>query len=231
MIQRKGSDSDHNEEGGHFWISISDLMTSLLFIFILILAYTILTFQQKSEADERNRAQREQLLNKIEIELKEKNIIVMIDHEKGSMRLSSENLFEQSRFKLKSDQAKDNIIKIAQTIKKVWAEDSYADSINTIFIEGHTDSDYMNEAYNGPQGAIRIENEELSALRAIEIFKVMNMNENIDKMESAEGKKLFSYSGYAASRPLPGNTNKDSAEKQANRRIEFFFALMPPKVN
>lgn len=231
MIHREGRDSDNNEEGGHFWISISDLMTSLLFIFILILAYTILTFQQKSEVDEQNRAQREQLLNKIQVELKTKNIIVIIDHEKGSMRLSSENLFEQSKFKLKSNQAKANIVKIAQTIKKIWGEGSYSHSINTIFIEGHTDSDYMNESYNGRQGVIHIENEELSALRAIEIFKVMNTNENIDKMKSAEGKKLFSYSGYAASRPLLGNSNRNSVEKQANRRIEFFFALMPPKVN
>lgn len=232
-MQRRGSDSDYNEEegGGHFWISISDLMTSLLFIFILILAYTILTFQQKSQADENNRAQREHLLNKIEIELKEKNIVVTIDHEKGSMRLSSENLFEQSKFKLKNDQAKENIIKTAQTIKKIWAEDSYDKSINTIFIEGHADSDYINDAYSGSKGVIRIGNEELSTLRAIEIFKVMNTSEKIDEMKNSDGGTLFSYSGYGSSRPLIGNTNKDSSEKQANRRIEFFFALMPPKVN
>ena len=41
FIRQKQQSADEN----HFWISISDLMTTLLFVFILILAVTILDLQ------------------------------------------------------------------------------------------------------------------------------------------------------------------------------------------
>ena len=48
LIRKKSTSNNHSEDG-HYYISISDLMTSLLFIFILILAYMMLSFVEKQE--------------------------------------------------------------------------------------------------------------------------------------------------------------------------------------
>lgn len=48
LIRKKSKSNTHNDDG-HYYISISDLMTSLLFIFVLILAYMMLSFVEKQE--------------------------------------------------------------------------------------------------------------------------------------------------------------------------------------
>ena len=64
--------SDHSDEG-HYWISISDLMMSLLFIFILILTYTMFSMSKVTESYSSNESNRAELLRKIQQELKAEN--------------------------------------------------------------------------------------------------------------------------------------------------------------
>ena len=66
--------NNQSHDEGHYWISISDLMTSLLFIFVIILAYTIYTFSAKSEAFEENFNSRSDMLVSLQESLKHKNI-------------------------------------------------------------------------------------------------------------------------------------------------------------
>lgn len=240
MILRRNQDQqEHESEGGHYWISISDLMTSLLFIFILILAYVIFTFHHKSMADKHNRDMRIELLKNIRSNLpsvyKEQ---VYIDSDKGSMRVGSGNLFKQGEYRLKDQDAVNLIQAIGASIKKEYTSKAdYQKAINTIFVEGHTDSDPSSGLYFNQKTYDRLtmSNQELSTLRAIQVFNVMN-NENteIDKMKNAEDKPLFSYSGYADTRPADTHkTAHNEYTKEAkdnNRRIEFFFALSSPKV-
>lgn len=222
MIIRKNGTPSAHDEGGHYWISISDLMTSLLFIFIIILAYTFFTFKQKSDAFEANANARSELLKILQADLNKSSINVDIDPENGNMRVKADTFFA-SGSAIPSEEGKRKLIEIAKQIKeKITTTPKYKKAIDTIFIEGHTDSKPLSQSLGGRSWR----NLELSSQRAINSFEEMNNTVGIAQMKNSSGKFLFSYSGYADMRPIPGlenNTSQEAMEK--NRRIEFFFAL------
>ena len=222
MREQKSRNNEHHEDG-HYWISISDLMTLLLFIFILILAYTIYTFSEKSEKFNESFENRSELLFELQKDLKKDNIIVDIDPKKGNMRIKSDGLFGVGSADL-SPQGKFTLSKIARTIKVKMHEPKFHNAIETIFIEGHTD----NVPISGGENGRRWTNMELSAQRAINTFLVMDQDANINEMTNRDGHYLFSYSGYADQRPRADNDTE--AGRAKNRRIEIFFALTSPQL-
>jgi len=222
------------QEENHFWISISDLMTSLLFIFILILAYMILEYQDKQniaqkkiEAFEKNVNTRSELLCKLQLNLKKKGISVEIDTDEGAMRITRERLFDSSKADIRKD--KIWIIKeVANEILNFMEQDKYKKAINTIYIEGHTDNVKLNKSKCG----FRWTNMELSAQRAINTFLLMDKLTNgaFSKLKNKNGEALISYSGYADTRPIKGVSNDTKEGRERNRRIQFFFAVNPPSI-
>ena len=221
-------------EENHFWISISDLMTSLLFIFILILAYMILEYQdkqnvaqQKIEAFEKNVNARSDLLHQLQNHLKIKGINVEIDTDEGAMRITRERLFDSAKADIRKDKVW-IIQAIANELFTMMKEDIYKKAINTIFIEGHTDSIRLNKGKCG----FRWTNMELSAQRAINTFLLMDKLTNgaLSKLKNSKGEALISYSGYADTRPIKGVSNKTRDGRERNRRIQFFFAVNPPSL-
>lgn len=221
-------------EENHFWISISDLMTSLLFIFILILAYMILEYQDKQniaqkkiEAFEKNVNARSELLHKLQLNLKKKGISVEIDTDEGAMRITRERLFDSSKADIRKD--KIWIIKeVANEILNFMEQDKYKKAINTIYIEGHTDNVKLNKSKCG----FRWTNMELSAQRAINTFLLMDKLTNgaFSKLKNKNGEALISYSGYADTRPIKGLSNDTKEGRERNRRIQFFFAVNHPNI-
>jgi flagellar motor protein MotB len=280
FIRQKQQSSEEN----HFWISISDLMTTLLFVFILILAVTILdlqtdhiskeeyeqvklerdaaikenkelqklikslvierdTFKKKMEVAikekkdiekkyndlkakikkllNKNRNARTELLSQLKQRLAIKNVNVEIVPEEGVMRITKERLFDTAKAEVKD---KKLIKAVTKELLTLLQDDQYREAINTIYIEGHTDSDRLNRK----RGGIAWTNKELSAQRAINTFILMKRYAEEQQLNFED--RLFSYSGYADSRPIKGTSNKNKDEKARNRRIQFFFALNPPKV-
>ena len=233
MIRNRNINHDnHYNEDGHYYISISDLMTSLLFIFILILAYMMLSFVEKKEQLNReikklesNLETRTNLLHLLQNELLEKNINVNIDTKNGNMRLKSDLLFESGSATISSEGVKQINI-LANILVNALKEEKYLQSIDTVFIEGHTD-DVPFSANNKYHWT----NKELSAQRAINTFMQMNRatNNEISLLKNINQKSLFSYSGYAETRPLCLEKNKACRDK--NRRIEFYFSVNTPEIN
>jgi len=276
FIRQKQQSSEEN----HFWISISDLMTTLLFVFILILAVTILglqkdiiprdkyeqmklerdaaikenkelqkliqslvierdTFKNKMEVAikekdkieqkfndlkkllNKNRQSRTELLSLLKQRLSMKNINVEIVPEEGVMRITKERLFDTAKAEVRDKQL---IKEVTKELLTLLNDEKYREAINTIYIEGHTDSDRLNRK----RGGIAWTNKELSAQRAINTFSLMKSYAISQGFDFED--RLFSYSGYADSRPIKGTSNKNKDEKARNRRIQFFFALNPPKV-
>lgn len=274
----------HSTDENHFWISISDLMISLLFVFILILAVTILDLQtdhiskeeyeqvkqerdaalaenkelqelikslvierdsykrkmevaikEKNEIEKKynelkekiknllnkNRNSRTELLNLLKQRLAMQNVNVEIVPEEGVMRITKERLFDPARAEVKDKKLIEAVTKELLTL----LEDSkYKEAINTVYIEGHTDSDKLKRR----RGGFAWTNKELSAQRAINTFILMKNYAIVENLSFED--RLFSYSGYADSRPIKGTSNKNKDEKARNRRIQFFFAVNPPKV-
>jgi len=234
MFNRKTQ--NNTAENGDFWISISDLMSSLLFVFVLVLSYVILDYQKKNDLTTKtvklfqdNLNIRNELLKQLEISLKEKNIAIEVDYEQGILRIIEKNLFKSARFNISKDKLW-VIQEVTNNILSRLKQQKFLNAINTVFIEGHTDNIPLRS--NMKIFGANWTNVELSAMRAINTYFLMNKMSNkvLEKMKNIEGKALFSYSGYAASRPIKGTDNTLKKDRQRNRRLQFFFSINTPKI-
>lgn len=244
MLLRRKVEEDTGSDDGHYYISISDLMTSLLFIFILILSYVMLSFVKKEDElsneikkIEQNIEYRGELLQDLQEELSGKNISVEIDKENGNMRLKSDLLFEPGSATI-SLKGKRQIGEIAQLFMIKMVEAKYKMAIDTIFIEGHTDSTPISKVSKRCRN--QWSNKELSAQRAINTYSQMLVatDNKINSLKNKKEKHLLSYSGYADNRQL---CNEKEARKvstpqelrlcrKKNRRIEFYFTVNTPDI-
>jgi flagellar motor protein MotB len=244
MLIRRNIDNNETTDDGHYYISISDLMTSLLFIFILLLSYVMLSFVKKEDQlsneikkIEQNIEYRGELLEDIQQELTGKKISVEIDKENGNMRLKSDLLFKSGSATI-SDEGQRQIGEIAQLFMQKMTKPKYMMAIDTIFIEGHTDSVPIRVS-NGCRDLWS--NKELSAQRAINTYSEMlvKTDNKINTLKNKKGKHLLSYSGYADNRPLCDETKIEQDVdfkkllklcRSKNRRIEFYFTVNTPDV-
>ena len=142
------------------------------------------------------------------------------------MRLRSDLLFKSGSADINSE-GKRQIREIAKILILKMKDKKYSRAIDTIFIEGHTD--------NIPTRVSNIcgnswSNKELSTQRAINTFIEMNSETNgkFLFLKNLQGKFLFSYSGYADTRPLCLDNTKECRAK--NRRIEFYFTVNTPDI-
>ena len=130
--------------GNPFWISFSDLMAGLLFVFILIFAVTILAFQEEQESMEAERAARENITKKIVAMLldqfqTEYDYPVEINQETGTLTVSEGVLFEFNEAVLTDDgQAflQDFIPKYCTILFQI---PEIGEEIAAVIVEGHTD--------------------------------------------------------------------------------------------
>ena len=217
-VNRHNSEYDE-QTNDTFTISISDLMSGLLAIFILILSYFILDFSQAASQITQNDSKRAELLNTIHDRLKEEGIQVTIDNQHGILRISEGILFDVGMADIK-DQGQIVIQKLGMVIFDTLTSEEFEQSVETIFIEGHTDSVPIN---NG----IFPSNWELSTKRAINTWLTMNKaNPNLLYLYNKRNQPIFSVSGYADTRPIADN-NTDTGRKD-NRRIDIRFSMTPP---
>lgn len=131
---------------------------------------------------------------------------VSIDPDTGALRLSSSVLFDKGSHTLK-EEAKENL---KQTLSKYFEvlmqNDEIRENLDTIIIEGHTDSD-----------GTYLFNLELSQLRAFSVMEFINSWNKDERL-----KKYLLASGRSFMSPVV----KDGVEdKDASRRIEIKFVL------
>ena len=126
-----------------FSVSISDLMSGLLAIFILALAYFILNFSQATSQLTQNDALRAQLLDDVQQQLSDDGIQVTVDEKHGILRISEGVLFDVGRADLKP-QGQVVIQKLSTILATTLQSETYAGTVETIFIEGHTDNTPIN---------------------------------------------------------------------------------------
>lgn len=202
-----------------FTISISDLMSGLIAIFILVLSYFILNFSQATAQLTQNDIKRAELLNLIQKELEKDGIKVSVDEQHGILRISEGILFDVGKADVKP-QGQFVIQKLGNVLVDTLSSEQFKGRIETIFIEGHTDNIPIN---NG----IFPSNWELSVKRAINTWLTMsNANPNLTTLLNSKNELIFSVSGYAETRPIKSNdTDIGRAE---NRRIDIRFSMSPP---
>ena len=205
-----------------YWISISDLITGLLIIFILTLCYYILNYSQKTTQLAESYIKRKHILEVIQKELELKGIKVKIDLEHGVLHLPEGILFDSGKAEIKEEGI--NLLKqLAPILYKLLTNPEFKDSVETIFIEGHTD--------NVPiHNSLFPSNWELSTQRAINTWRMLS-EEILPELKNLKNKNaelLFSCSGYADTRPIASNDTEEG--KRENRRIDFRFSIVSPRV-
>lgn len=206
-----------------FAVSISDLMAGLLSIFILALTYFMLNLNQVTQQYTGNTEKRNQILQNVQTKMNEQGVKVTIDVKQGVLRIPESILFAQgdADVKIEGQQA---VSVLSQVLYEVLREEDYRNSVETIFIEGHTDNvPIENDRFQS--------NWELSTQRAINTWNLMRTDEpHLNTLINPNGDPLFSCSGYADTRPITDDAYDESSEagRQANRRIDIRFAMMPP---
>ena len=202
-----------------FTISISDLMSGLLAIFILVLSYFILNFSQATAQLTQNDVTRAELLHYLQRELEREGITVTVDDRHGILRISESVLFDPGLADVKP-QGQFVIQKLGGVLEIALEAEQFKGRVETIFIEGHTDNVPIN---NG----VFPSNWELSTKRAINTWLVMsNARPRLPWFPNDRGELIFSVSGYADTRPIADNTSE--AGRRENRRIDIRFSMAPP---
>ncbi|MBK1792950.1 OmpA family protein [Devosia sp. WQ 349] len=262
FIEETGFGSDgHGEEDENYFISMTDMMVGILFIFIIMLMVFALNFKQQTDVSEdrferleeaRRQAEivadrldilkeqvqvelqqldkseqvRSAMLQDIRARLVAQGLDVQIDLANGVLRLTEDAVrFEPSNADLDVTAA-DNVRKISLVLREVLpmyaacatsvnacGGISTATSVETVFIEGHTDVTGRDDS-----------NWQLSTQRAVNTYRVMTEAQPLlRELINRAGREIISVSGYSSTRPVKDESNK--AAWDTNRRIDLRFVM------
>ncbi len=239
------------EQGDSYFVSMTDIMVGLLFIFILIIMYFAFQLKVQTEAQE-NYAQtatdhRSSILKNIKSHLEEAGVLnVYIDTEQGILRLPEGVLFGSGKSEIIAGSEADTVSKkLAQAFedvlqcsvfglnakpfnveKKCLEKNQSRVFLESVLIEGHTD--------NVPIGQYGLRNDtqinsnlRLSARRSTNTYdKLVEYSQVLEAFRSPQNEALMAVSAYGATRPIADNNN--SAGRTNNRRIDIRLLMYVP---
>ena len=217
-----------------YWISFSDIMAGLLVIFILASVILILELsERRAKIDEaiqeiqRTNGVRKEILNEIAEELRKQGIQVIISDDMRMLHIPEDVLaFETRQYNIPSDSL-DVVASIGRAIHRAVTAGDRQRDIDTIFVEGHTDS---RPARGFMQG---LGNWGLSTARATSVWKYwsteLEFSADIRALKNANDEPMFSVSGYADTRPLE-SVDDTPAKQRRNRRIDVRFSMRAPVI-
>lgn len=231
-----GGDAAASEES--YYVSITDLLIGLLFIFIILLVFFAAQFRDQAEQIVSSSQTRAELLQKMADDLEARNVEVELDLPHGVLRLSGEGLFEVGD-REPTERGVTALTALADTMARhlpcyAFAADGTdpegceraVHTIDTVVLEGHTDEDKVVST-----GWVR-DNWDLSAARATSAYRlVLDEQPGLSELRNAAPGKaraeaLFSAAGYADQRPVEDGDDADA--KAANRRIDLRVVMAPP---
>jgi flagellar motor protein MotB len=241
------------EEGENYFVSMTDMMVGVLFIFIIMLMTFALDFRRNSDVQEdalkiaqevsakldklqadvqaqieniqKVAEDRRTLLETIQTELAVEGLKVQVDDVNGVLRLTEDAVrFQPSHAEL-VDRYKDNVDRIARVLGRVLplhlacraklppCNSATGATVETLFIEGHTDST-----------GIDSDNWQLSTARAVNTYReLIGTAPQLKSLLNRSGVPIVSVSGYAATRPI--DQRNDLRGWEANRRIDLRFVM------
>ena len=220
------------DEDNPYWISFSDIMSGLLVIFILASLQLILELSEKNQQVDsamqelvKGNQVRAEMLEEIRSELKEQGIHVEIAENQSVLRIPDDQIYFKT---LSYDIPDDRTFAVKAIGKALYdsiTKDDRSRYIDTIFIEGHTDS--------RPARRLEMGNWGLSSYRSIKVWdywsKDNEYGQAMSGLRNRDNKPMFSVSGYAATRPKIAND--DTAYKQRqNRRIDVRITMRQPNL-
>jgi|TARA_R100000005_G_C4919251_1_gene153292 outer membrane protein OmpA-like peptidoglycan-associated protein len=213
-----------------YWISIADLMTGLMVVFLFIaINYVIQVFQYRYVSDEIYNA----LVTELDEEVKDGDVQITPD---GTVRFSTEGdrtLFELGEYTM-SQEMKETLDWFIPRYFDIVSNPEYLKYIKEIRIEGHTDT------IPPKSGADSYSfNLWLSSMRAIEVLSYVRNSDAYSNLNSSQ-KERFDYvltaTGMSYSKALnsDGEYVYESDDKRISpaisRRVEFRAITSSDKV-
>ncbi len=230
---------EHALEEENYFVSMTDLMVGLVFIFIILLMYYVVQFKKETQELSGANTTRAEILEELKKTLKEQGVQIEVDQDNGILRLPSAILFDSGNAQL-SEEGRQNVRKLAEALLDVlpcyavmaeeakWKGDRAClgtHKIESVYIEGHTDSDPVTNV-----NFIK-DNWDLSVMRATNTYR--EMLRGVPELEYVQVEKyslhkqviiretIMSVSGYGPQRPVSEN-------KDENRRIDLRLIMKMP---
>ncbi|OOF44417.1 OmpA/MotB family protein [Rodentibacter trehalosifermentans] len=243
MMRWRNPNTSSTDEENPYWMSFSDMMASLLVIFMLAAAALMLQLATKSEevdkqVDEVAKAEevRKRIVDEIVNELKDRQIVIEKSDNDTVLHIPESALRFASGSSDIPESLQNNVREIGNvlfaTLNK--AEDdqkSRFEFLDTVFIEGHTDNNfYKNPMLRGNWG--------LSAMRAISVWQFWaddanQISNGLSRMKNHTDEALFSVSGYGETRPRDDAINCEKFDDichSKNRRIDIRITVKKPSI-
>lgn len=265
MFADPDSHAAQEEAEENYFVSMTDMMVGMLFLFIILLMVFALNYRVGDDDSKRIKDclisllqknaslssdinskvneiqgkvrsqiqalqlaadQRRRLLSDLRHELQIRGVSVDIDERNGVLHLTEQSVrFEPDRYDMSATDL-DHVTKIAAALSVVLpkfaacttddarrCEQFKGAALDTIFIEGHTDST-GNSDFNWI----------LSAERAISTYRaVLTKYPALTQFRNRRGQEIVSVSGYSSTRPIDSQNNR--AAWAANRRIDLRFVM------
>ena len=211
---------DDNNQDNIFWVTMTDLMTALVLVFIVLFFYTYMTstYERLESGIEQQKA-----AENLEKSLKEQNIEATIDGNRGIVKISDLELFEINSYEL-SEKGKKYLDKFAPAyFNSLFTNDYLNKNIAKIIVQGHTDSQTYKGKFSEDEQYMK--NMELSLKRAYSVANYM-ISTQYNKENGNKLRKMIIVEGASFSSPILINGKEDFTK---SRRVELKLVMKNEK--
>ena len=225
-------------EDENYFISMTDMMVGMVFLFIITLMFFSMKFNDVSlqETEVINtlldaNSTRAALLQRLKVVMLDKGFVVELDQDNGILHLPENIMFDKGGYYLNT-QGRKAVVTLGEALANILP--CYAQTnaqprpatcppprhqIEAVFVEGHTDADGDDNA-----------NWDLSIRRSLNTYQFMiESHPELARLLNHTGQPFFSVSGYGKQRPIRPNDNDDN--KRKNRRVDIRLVMATPKAD
>ena len=225
-----GADEPHE-----FFISMTDMMVGMIFLFIIMLMFFALKLERAASQSAGLIASlvtteeiRAKILNEFKDDMTQHGVSVQVYPQAGVLSLPENILFDKGKADL-LPRGEEAVTILAQSLYNnllcytsqpgnLHEKDCphTPHSVEAVLIEGHTDSDGNDVA-----------NWNLSVKRSFNTYQfLLAVNPNLSRLTNRNGQTIFSISGYGKQRPIRPNDSDENKHK--NRRVDLRLIMVPP---
>lgn len=232
----------HVEDDEGYFISMSDMLTGLLFVFIILVFYFALQLRQTTQELIGAKEARTELLQGIQRDLQKRNVAAEIDRNNGVLRLQGVALFgdDDASLTVEGKRSVEAVADVLELRLPCFTDVAVGKvdvcpkrgkhRVETLLIEGHTDK---RPRLRGGRDT----NIDLSTMRAINTYlALIGYQPGLDTLVAriatdarTQDQPILSVSGYGAKRPIPGFESYTTQSLQKNRRIDLRFLMVQPQ--
>jgi len=203
------------EEGNHYWMSYSDLMSALLLIFALLLMVNMYGNQKEIEAKDKVIEEvigvKTELIEELRKTFQDSNLQMQIDPKTGAIRFSSGVFFEYDSSRI-STEGRENLENFVPKYINILLSERFREHISQIIIEGHTD-----------KSGGYLYNLELSQDRSFAVVSEIMSEDFPDFKYKNDLREMVTSNGRSFSEPIYKENGEVDSDK--SRRVEFKFRL------